>query len=191
MYDLGCGDGRIVIAAVRRQGVRGRVRRDRSRAPQVGRARSPSKAGVSEPASGSSRAISSRCRSRTPPSSPSTCYAPTNLRLKPRLLRELRPGTRVVSFRFDMGNWEPERTEKVGDPPRRSIAGRFRSRERSDDRASSARSSSGSSLAGDAGDGGRRPRRRSRATIRSSRCRSPPSTSTTPSGRRASRSTAR
>ena len=35
--------------------------------------------------------------------------------LKPRLLSALRPGTRVVSYRFDMGNWEPERTEKVGD----------------------------------------------------------------------------
>jgi ubiquinone/menaquinone biosynthesis C-methylase UbiE len=43
---------------------------------------------------------------------------PTNLRLRPRLLRELRPGTRVVSLRFDMGNWEAERTEQVGDPPR-------------------------------------------------------------------------
>jgi hypothetical protein len=37
------------------------------------------------------------------------------MRLKPRLLRELRPGTRVVSYRFDMGNWVAERTEKVGD----------------------------------------------------------------------------
>ncbi len=43
---------------------------------------------------------------------------PTNLRLRPRLLRELRPGTRVVSLRFDMGNWEAERTEQVGNPPR-------------------------------------------------------------------------
>ena len=40
---------------------------------------------------------------------------PANIRLKPRLLRELRPGTRVVSYRFDMGNWVAERTEKVGD----------------------------------------------------------------------------
>jgi hypothetical protein len=43
---------------------------------------------------------------------------PANLRLRPRLLRELRPGTRVVSNTFDMGNWEPDTTEQVGQPPR-------------------------------------------------------------------------
>jgi hypothetical protein len=42
---------------------------------------------------------------------------PANLRLRPRLLRELRPGTRVVSSTFDMGDWEPERAEQAGDPP--------------------------------------------------------------------------
>jgi hypothetical protein len=30
-----------------------------------------------------------------------------NLRLRPKLERELAPGTRVVSFNFDMGDWEP------------------------------------------------------------------------------------
>jgi hypothetical protein len=30
-----------------------------------------------------------------------------NLRLRPKLERELSPGTRVVSFNFDMGDWEP------------------------------------------------------------------------------------
>ena len=33
-----------------------------------------------------------------------------NLRLRPRLLNELRPGTRLVSHAFDMGDWEPEQT---------------------------------------------------------------------------------
>ena len=31
-----------------------------------------------------------------------------NLRLRPKLLRELKPGTRVVSHAFDMGDWAPE-----------------------------------------------------------------------------------
>jgi precorrin-6B methylase 2 len=36
-----------------------------------------------------------------------------NLRLRPKLLRELAPGSRIVSHRFDMGNWRPERTVVV------------------------------------------------------------------------------
>ena len=31
-----------------------------------------------------------------------------NMRLRPRLLSELKPGTRVVSHAFDMGDWTPE-----------------------------------------------------------------------------------
>jgi hypothetical protein len=36
-----------------------------------------------------------------------------NLRLRPKLWRELRPGTRVVSHAFDMGDWKPEQTVEV------------------------------------------------------------------------------
>jgi hypothetical protein len=36
-----------------------------------------------------------------------------NLRLRPKLLAELRPGTRVVSHAHDMGDWEPLRTVVV------------------------------------------------------------------------------
>ena len=36
-----------------------------------------------------------------------------NLELRPRILSELKPGTRVVSHAFDMGDWEPDRTEQV------------------------------------------------------------------------------
>ena len=35
-----------------------------------------------------------------------------NLRLRPRLLTELRPGARVVSHNFDMGDWRPEADER-------------------------------------------------------------------------------
>jgi hypothetical protein len=34
-----------------------------------------------------------------------------NIALKPRLLRELRPGARVISGNFDMGRWVPDRHE--------------------------------------------------------------------------------
>ncbi|HLJ48170.1 MAG TPA: class I SAM-dependent methyltransferase [Bryobacteraceae bacterium] len=36
-----------------------------------------------------------------------------NLRLRPKLLAELAPGTRIVSHRFDMGTWPPEKTQVV------------------------------------------------------------------------------
>ena len=32
-----------------------------------------------------------------------------NLKLRPRILSELRPGTRIVSHQFDMGDWQPDR----------------------------------------------------------------------------------
>jgi SAM-dependent methyltransferase len=41
-----------------------------------------------------------------------------NLRLRPKLLRELKPGTRVVSHDFDMGDWPADRVQKVRGPAR-------------------------------------------------------------------------
>jgi hypothetical protein len=40
-----------------------------------------------------------------------------NLKLRPRLLAELRAGTRIVSHAFSMGDWKPRREVEVGDPP--------------------------------------------------------------------------
>ena len=37
-----------------------------------------------------------------------------NEKLKPKLLKELKPGTRIVSHAFDMGDWKPEQTAQVG-----------------------------------------------------------------------------
>jgi hypothetical protein len=36
-----------------------------------------------------------------------------NLRLRPKLLRELKPGSRVVSNSFDMGDWKPDKVVKL------------------------------------------------------------------------------
>ena len=44
-----------------------------------------------------------------------------NLKLRPKLLRELRPGTRVVSHDFDMGDWRPERMVRVQGPTREHV----------------------------------------------------------------------
>jgi 16S rRNA G966 N2-methylase RsmD len=37
-----------------------------------------------------------------------------NEKLRPKLMSELRPGTRIVSHAFDMGDWKPEKTETIG-----------------------------------------------------------------------------
>ena len=37
-----------------------------------------------------------------------------NLKLKPKLLQDLKPGTRIVSNTFDMGDWKPEKEATVG-----------------------------------------------------------------------------
>ena len=36
-----------------------------------------------------------------------------NLKLKPNLLSQLKPGSHVVSHSFDMGDWKPDKTERV------------------------------------------------------------------------------
>ena len=38
-----------------------------------------------------------------------------NLRLRPKLLSDLKPGTRVVSNTFDMGDWKPDREVSLND----------------------------------------------------------------------------
>lgn len=111
VYDLGCGDGRIVVAAAR-LGARGvgvdidprRIREARANARAAG--------------------VEDRVELRegdlfeadVRPATVVMLYLwpEVNLRLRPKLLAELRPGTRVVSHAHDMGDWEPERTAVVG-----------------------------------------------------------------------------
>jgi ribosomal protein L11 methylase PrmA len=112
VYDLGSGDGRIVIAAARRHGARGvgididpqRIKESRANARKAGvsarvefREGDLFKADISE-------------------ASVVTLYLlpSLNLKLRPKLLAELKPGTRVVSYGFDMGEWQPAATAFVG-----------------------------------------------------------------------------
>ena len=46
-----------------------------------------------------------------------------NERLRPKLLRELKPGSRIVSHRFRMGDWVPEKTMTVTGNGRSALAG--------------------------------------------------------------------
>lgn len=106
VYDLGSGDGRIVVTAAARHGARG-VGYDLD-ASLVRRARENARAaGVEERV----RFVQGDLfEADLRPATVVTLYllASVNLKLRPRLLEELRPGTRVVSNTFSMGDWRPD-----------------------------------------------------------------------------------
>jgi len=114
VYDLGCGDGRIVIAAAKLRGARGvgididpvRVNESRTNARKAG--------------------VEKRVRFEENDVFEADIHEATvvtlfllpelNLKLLPKLLRDLKPGTRIVSNTFDMGDWQPAKQVIVGDP---------------------------------------------------------------------------
>jgi SAM-dependent methyltransferase len=106
LYDLGCGDGRIVITAVKEFGCRGvgvdidpkRIRESQANAIE---------AGVSDKVQFIEMDL---FEAKISDASVVTLYllSEVNLRLRPKLLRELKPGTRVVSHEFSMGEWDPD-----------------------------------------------------------------------------------
>ena len=107
VVDLGSGDGRIVIAAAKAYGARGlgieydRQLIEESRANAL-------REGVSDTVSFLHQDIFDADFSNA---TVVTMYLlpEINLQLRPRILLELLPGTRVVSHDFDMGDWQPER----------------------------------------------------------------------------------
>lgn len=106
VYDLGCGDGRILIAAARDRGARGvgvdidpsRIAESRANAIQAG--------------------VEDRVEfvegnffdARISDATAIVLYLvdSVNLRLRPRILSECQPGVRVVSYSFEMGDWEAD-----------------------------------------------------------------------------------
>ncbi|WP_337185163.1 class I SAM-dependent methyltransferase [Phenylobacterium sp.] len=112
LYDLGSGDGRIPIAAARKFGVRG-----------VGIDINPERiaeANENAKAAGVTQLVQFRNEdlftADFKEATVITLYLlpSLNVKLMPRLL-ELKPGTRIVSHAFDMGDWEPEKTVDVED----------------------------------------------------------------------------
>jgi len=110
VYDLGSGDGRIVITAAKK-GARAvgfdvdgdLVKESRE---NIG------KAGLEKMAEIKQQDILTVDLS---PATVVTMYLlpDVNLKLKPNLLKQLKPGSRVVSHAFDMGDWKPDKTERV------------------------------------------------------------------------------
>ncbi len=115
VFDLGSGDGRIVILAAQKYGAIGvgveidplLVQRSR----QVAR-----EGAVAHRVTFTEGDLFAADIS---PATVVTLYLnhSTNLRLEPKLKRELRPGTRIVSHQFPIGRWVPERTVMVDGVP--------------------------------------------------------------------------
>jgi ubiquinone/menaquinone biosynthesis C-methylase UbiE len=111
VYDLGCGDGRIVITAARQFGARGvcvdidprRIAESRENARQAGVTERIQFLNVDLLATRIDDAtVVMLFLSRE-----------LNLAVRPKLLRELKPGTRIVSHWHDMGDWKPQETVRV------------------------------------------------------------------------------
>jgi SAM-dependent methyltransferase len=111
VYDMGCGDGRMVVRAAKQYGVRGvgidinpeRIAEAKDNAKQNGvtnlvtfRNEDLFEADIKE-------------------ASVVTLYLLTslNIKLRPKLWRDLKPGTRIVSHAFDMGDWKPDKKMDV------------------------------------------------------------------------------
>jgi len=118
VYDLGSGDGRLVIAAARDFGARGvGVEIDPRLVAQS--AESARRAGVGDRVAFRAGDLFDTDLSDA---TVVTLYLSPelNLRLRPKLLRELRPGARIVSHDFDMGDWPPSQTIRVASRDRLS-----------------------------------------------------------------------
>ena len=108
LYDLGSGDGRIPIAAAKKFGIRA-----------TGIDIDPDRVWEAE-ANAKSAGVEKLVRFRREDlfkadfrdATVVTLYLlpELNVRLRPRLWAELKPGTRIVSHQFDMGDWKPEKT---------------------------------------------------------------------------------
>ena len=112
LYDLGSGDGRIPITAVRKWNVQRAVGIDiNPKRVRDANARAK-RAGITDRVQFLNQDLfESNFREATVV----TLYLlpKLNVKLRPQLLTQLKPGSRVVSHNFDMGEWAPDRTEKV------------------------------------------------------------------------------
>jgi SAM-dependent methyltransferase len=113
VYDLGCGDGRIVITAAKNLGARG-VGIDINPV-RIGEAKeNAKKAGVEKLVRFEENDL---FEADIHEATVVTLFLlpHINLKLRPKLLRDLKPGTRIVSNTFDMGDWKPEKEAIVPD----------------------------------------------------------------------------
>lgn len=112
LYDLGCGDGRMVVTAARKHGARGiGIDLDPERIAEA--KANAKKAGVEQQ---TQFRVGDLFQTNLSDASVVTLYLLTtiNYKLRPQLWEQLKVGTRVVSHAFDMGDeWPPEKSEVV------------------------------------------------------------------------------
>ena len=113
VYDLGCGDGRIVITAAQRFGARGvGIDFDPERIAEANA--NAERAGVQDLV----RFIQQDAmQADVSEATVVTLYllSSSNVKLRPTLTSQLRPGSRIVSHAFRMGDWEPDETNNFED----------------------------------------------------------------------------
>jgi SAM-dependent methyltransferase len=111
VYDLGCGDGRIVVTAAKNLGARGvgiDINPERIKDAQE----NAKKEGVSDKVKFIQADL---FEADIKDATVVTLYLlpSINLKLRPKLWSDLKPGTRIVSHSFDMGDWVPEKKVEV------------------------------------------------------------------------------
>ena len=113
IYDLGCGDGRIVITAAERFGARGvGIDYDPERIAEANA--NAERRGVAD------RVTFIRQDAREADVSDATVVtlyllSSSNRKLRPILTRQMKPGARIVSHAFRMGDWKPDETLEFDD----------------------------------------------------------------------------
>jgi SAM-dependent methyltransferase len=113
VYDLGCGDGRIPITAARTYGARGvGVDIDPQRIAEANA--NAKQAGVSHLVS---FRLQDAMTTDVTEASVVTLYllSASNLKLRPILTRQLKPGARIVSHSFSMGDWQADKVDTFTD----------------------------------------------------------------------------
>jgi hypothetical protein len=116
LYDLGSGDGRIPITAAQKFGTRGvGIDINPQRVQEANE--NAKKAGVTDQVKFRQQDL---FESDFSEATVVTLYLlpDINLKLRPQLFEQLKPGTRVVSHDFDMGDWKPEQVVEVKGPTR-------------------------------------------------------------------------
>jgi len=118
VVDLGCGDGRIPVTAARKYGARGLgVDIDPVRIAE---------ANANAKAAGVEHLVTFKLQDamKTDVSTATlvTTYllSASNLKLRPILTKEMKPGTRIVTHNFSMGDWAPEKSDTFKDAEGRS-----------------------------------------------------------------------
>jgi len=119
LYDLGCGDGRIVITAAKNYNVKGiGVDIDPQRIKESNE--NAAKAGVTDRV----KFLEKNLFEMDFSDADVLCMyllTSVNAKLKPKILADMKPGARVVSHAFDLGDWKPDKTVQVKESFNRTV----------------------------------------------------------------------